>query len=239
MARGSGTAPEHWRDTHFRVEGPVVAQIQAAFGDNRMHAFGELLHGQNYFPDLDPAGVHMAQVYTGAPGRGAKNMQLMFLFALAAAARSIHISAAYFVPDDAAINALMASIRRGVAVRIIVPGCHIDRPVVRYASRSLWGSLLRAGAEIYEYQPAMFHAKVMVIDELWVSVGSTNFDTRSFSINDEVNMNIYDAAFAQRQIAIFEEDTKESRRITLEEWENRPRQEKILEKLAALRSSQM
>jgi cardiolipin synthase A/B len=124
-------------------------------------------------------------------------------------------------------------------VQLIVPGEKIDTEVVRRASRAQWGRLLRAGAEIYEYQPTMFHCKVMIVDDLWVSVGSTNFDSRSFNMNDEANLNVYDAAFAQRQSAVFEQDLKRSRRISLEEWENRPWREKLIEHASAILSSQL
>jgi cardiolipin synthase len=126
-----------------------------------------------------------------------------------------------------------------VRIRVIVPGGKIDTEVVRKASRARWGKLLEAGVEISEYQPTMFHCKVMVVDDLWVSVGSTNFDNRSFRLNDEANLNVYDGKFAQQQTAIFNEDLKKSRRITLEQWRNRPWQEKLLEHTAALLRSQL
>ena len=150
------------------------------------------------------------------------------------------LSAAYFVPDDVAIETLRRRrSKRGVRVRVILPGRHIDAEVVRRASRARLGQAARAGAEIYEYQPTMFHCKVMVVDDLWVSVGSTNFDNRSFSVNDEANLNVYDAEFAQRQSAVFEQDLKQSRRISLEEWGNRPWQEKLIERASSILSSQL
>jgi cardiolipin synthase len=236
---GNGEAPDHWRDTHFRVEGPVVAQLQSAFLDNWMEATGDVLHGKAYFPDLDPAGSHYAQMFTSSPGGGAENMQLMYLLSITAAAHSIRISASYFVPDNVAVNTFVAALKRGVKVQFILPGPLIDTEVVRRASRSEWGKLLRAGTEIYEYQPAMYHCKVMIIDGLWVSVGSTNFDSRSFSVNDEANLNVYDPDFARRQSEIFDQDLTKSRRITLEEWENRPWHEKLIEHAAGLLSSQL
>ena len=206
--RGHAQDPAHWRDTHFRAVGPVVAQMQTAFIDNWLQATGEVLHGEAYIPPLAPAGPQRAQVFTSSPGGGAENMQLMYLLSLTAAAHAIDLSASYFVPDDVAVNTLVAGLRRGVRIRILLPGPHMDMAIVRRASRAGWEPLLAAGAEIYEYQPTMFHCKVMVVDGLWVSVGSTNFDTRSFSINDEANMNVYDAEFAKRQTEIFEQDLK-------------------------------
>ena len=236
---GNAQDPEHWRDTHFRIEGPAVAQMQSAFMDNWIEVTGEVLHGEAYFPPIEQHGDHFAQVFTSSPGGGAESMQLMYLLSIAAAAHSIRMSASYFVPDDVSVNMFVAAMKRGVKVQIILPGPHIDTEIVRRASRSTWGKLLRAGAEIYEYQPTMFHCKVMVVDELWTSVGSTNFDNRSFAVNDEANLNILDAAFARRQIGIFEQDLEHSRRITLAEWENRPWTEKLWEHTLGLLSSQL
>jgi len=236
---GNAQDPKHWRDTHFRIEGPAVAQMQSAFMDNWVEVTGEVLHGEPYFPSIAQHGEHYAQVFTSSPGGGAESMQLMYLLSIAAAAKTIRMSASYFVPDDVAIAMFVAAMKRGVKVQIILPGPHIDTEIVRRASRSTWGKLLRAGAEIYEYQPTMFHCKVMVVDELWTSVGSTNFDNRSFAVNDEANLNIHDGEFARRQVEIFEQDLKMSRRITAEEWEHRPWTEKLWEHTLGLLSSQL
>jgi cardiolipin synthase len=166
-------------------------------------------------------------------------MQLMYLVSIAAAAQSIKLSAAYFVPDDVEVRTLVAAARRGVRVQLIVPGPQTDSPLVRRASRSTWGELLEAGVEFYEYQPTFFHCKVMVVDELWVSVGSTNFDARSFSVNDEANLNVYDRDFAAEQARIFEADLRRSRRVTYEEWASRPWTEKLWEHTLGLFSSQL
>ena len=236
---GNGEDPEHWRDTHFRVEGPVVAQMQAAFMDNWTEVTGAVLHGAEYFPALTPSGPQRAQMFTSSPGGGSESMQLMYLMSIAAAKSSVDLAAAYFVPDNVDVNTFVAALKRGVKVRIILPGRHMDSGTVRRASRSRWGELLEAGAEIYEYQPTMYHCKVMVVDVLWTSVGSTNFDNRSFSVNDEANLNVYDRDFSREQVRIFEEDLKRARRITLEEWRNRPWTEKLWENAAALLGSQL
>ena len=230
---------EHWRDTHFRVEGPVVAQVQAAFMDNWIKTRGQVLHGDDFFPELAPVADQAAQMFKSSPGEGAETMRLMYLLSINAAQKSIQIANSYFVPDDLTIETLEEAMKRGVHVQIIVPGGKIDTEVVRKASRARWGKLLQAGAEISEYQPTMFHCKVMVVDDLWSSVGSTNFDNRSFRLNDEANLNVYDREFAQRQRAIFDEDLKKSKRITLEQWQNRPWQEKLLEHTSALLRSQL
>ena len=163
----------------------------------------------------------------------------MYLLAITAAEKTIDLSAAYFVPDELSLAALRAALQRGVRIRIIVPGEHIDTEVVRKASRARWGELLQAGAEIHEYQPTMFHCKTFIVDGLLVSVGSTNFDNRSFRLNDEANLNVYDAAFAARATAVFEKDLQKARRITYEAWQQRPWQEKLLERTSALLSSQL
>jgi cardiolipin synthase len=236
---GHADDPEHWRDTHFRIEGPVVAQMQAAFLDNWMQVTGVVMHGEDYFPALEPRGDHYAQMFTSSPGGGSESMQLMYLLAIAAANDSIHLSASYFVPDEVSSTMLVQAMQRGVKLQIILPGRLIDATVVRRASRARWGPLLRAGAEIYEFQPTMVHCKVMVVDASWTSVGSTNFDNRSFAVNDEANLNILDANFARRQIEIFQGDLERARRIMLEEWESRPWHEKLWERTLELLGSQL
>ena len=236
---GDAQDPDHWRDTHFRAEGPVVAQMQAVFLDNWMKTTGVVLHGPAYFPALKPAGTGSAQMFSSSRSGGGESMQLMYLLAITAAQRSIHLSTAYFVPDALTLRTLADAVKRGVKVQIIVPGAHMDAESVRRASRARWGPLLEAGAEIYEYQPTMYHCKVMIVDSLLVSVGSTNFDNRSFQLNDEANLNIYDREFAARQIEIFRQDLALSRRIGLRAWQQRPRREKLWERAASLIGAQM
>ena len=238
---GAGIGDEwlEWRDTQFRIEGPVVAQVQAAFIENWIEVTGRVLHGEDYFPALAPAGGQAAQFIVTSPGGGSESMQLMYLLSIAAATQSIRLSAAYFLPDEVEIRTLVAAAKRGVRVQIIVPGQQTDSPLVRRASRSTWGELLRAGVEFYEYQPTFFHCKVMVVDELWVTLGSSNFDDRSFSVNDEANLNVLDRAFAAEQARIFEQDLRSSRRVTYEQWRERPWTEKLWENTAGLLRSQL
>ena len=236
---GNADSPDHWRDSHYRIEGPAVAQMQAAFLDNWIKTTGDVLQGEGYFPALASAGDAAAQMFTASPNGGGDSMLLMYLLAITGAEASIDLSAAYFVPDEFSRVALVAALRRGVRLRIIVPGDKIDREVVRKASRASWGELLEAGAEIHEYQPTMFHCKTLIVDRRLVSVGSTNFDNRSFRLNDEANLNVYDPAFAARATEVFERDLGRSRRITLEAWRNRPWREKMLERASALLSSQL
>jgi len=229
----------HWRDSHFRAKGPVVAQMQAVFADNWMKATGTVLDGNDYFPQIPANGGGEGQMFASSPSGGSESMELMYLMIINAAVRSIDLSAAYFVPDELSRDAILAALKRGVRVRIITPGPHTDAETVRRASRALWGDLLAAGAEVYEYQPTMFHAKVLVADDLLVSVGSTNFDDRSFRLNDEASLNIIDEQFARKQVQIFERDLRVSKRVTFEQWQSRPLAEKAWEHAAALLSPQL
>jgi len=238
---GDAQDPDHWRDSHYQVEGPVVAQMQSVFLDNWIKVTGKVLLGPAYFPPQppQPAGPSAAQMFSSSPSGGAESMQLMYLLSITAASRTIDLSAAYFVPDEMAIRALTAAMKRGVRLRIVVPGEHIDTETVRKASRARWGDLLAAGAVIAEYQPTMYHCKVLIVDGLLVSVGSTNFDNRSFRLNDEATLNVLDAAFAKRQTAIFEADLAKARRITHAEWLQRPRTERLIEHAASLIGAQL
>lgn len=237
--RGQARNPEEWRDSHFRVEGPVVAQMQSVFLDNWMRAKGVVLHGDAYFPALKPVGDLSAQMFSSSPSGGSETMQLMYQLAITASKRSIDLANSYFVPDDLTIQTLVEAARRGVKVRVILPSGHIDSEVVRKASRASWGPMLEAGIEIAEFQPTMFHVKSMVVDGVFSSVGSTNFDNRSFRLNDEANLNVLNPAFGATQQRVFDQDWAQSRRITLAQWQDRPWREKLLEQLATLLRSQL
>ena len=218
---GHGDSPEHWRDEHFRIEGPTVAQMQATFMDNWVELRPDIHHDEAYFPELLPVGTIKAQVVHSAPNGGSLKIRLMYGLFVGGARRTLRIANAYFVPEDAAVDELVLAARRGTKVELIVPGAITDAQTIRRASRAKWGKLLEAGVAIYEFQPSMYHCKVMIVDDLWVSVGSTNFDNRSFRINDEANLNIRDEAFAKRQAEKFEADKAKSRRYTLEDWQAR------------------
>ena len=237
--RGQARNPQEWRDSHFRIEGPVVAQMQSVFLDNWMKVTGDVLHGEPYFPALQPAGDLAAQMFSSSPSGGSESMQLMYLLAITAAKRSIDLANSYFVPDEMTIQTLVDAARRGVKVRVIVPSGHIDSEVVRKASRGSWGPMLQAGIEIAEFQPTMFHVKGLVVDGMFSSVGSTNFDNRSFRLNDEANLNVLSRDFGAIQRRIFDQDWALARRITLAEWQARPWTERLLERLAKLLDSQL
>ena len=229
---GHAQSKDHWRDSHFQLEGPAVAQMQAAFTDNWIKTRAKVLFGNEYFPALEPAGHSMAQVFNSSRGEGSESVRLMYLLSIASATKTIRLQAAYFVPDDLAIETFVSARERGVKIEIIVPGPYTDSRLVQRASRSLWGALLDAGVEIYEYQPTMYHCKVIIVDEVWVSIGSTNFDDRSFRLNAEANLNIYDAAFAAEQVKVFEEDKRKSQLMTRAELKNRSKAGKMIDGIA-------
>jgi len=229
---GNGRTGGHWRDTDVRVEGPVVAQLQGAFVENWLEATGVALGGDDYFPRLpaEPGGVN-AQAVRSSPAGGSVAMYTMFLLGVASAHRSIHITNPYFVPDEKMVETLVQTARRGVRVALILPGA-IDHNIVRQASRGELGRLLEAGVEVYEYRAALLHSKTMVIDGVWSTVGSTNLDRRSFALNDELNLVVYDRAVAARLDEIFAQDLALSRRVTYEDWRQRSFVSRLLEMLA-------
>lgn len=229
---GHAQSKDHWRDSHYQLEGPAVAQMQAAFTDNWIKTRAKVLFGTEYFPELKPVGGSMAQVFKSSRGEGSESVRLMYLLSIASATKSIRLQAAYFVPDDLAIATFVAARKRGVKIEIIVPGPHTDAKIVQSASRSLWGELLDAGVQIYEYQPTMYHCKVIIVDDVWVSVGSTNFDDRSFRLNDEANLNIYDATFAADQVKVFEADKTKSRLMTRSDFKTRSKVGKMFDEIA-------
>jgi cardiolipin synthase len=232
--------PRDWRETHYRVVGPVVAQMQAVFVDNWIKATGRVLHGPEYFPPHLPAQGDMdAQMFGSSPVGGSESMHLMVLLALTAAHTSIDIENPYFVPDRLTVDALIDARRRGVRVRIVVPGRYTDARIGRWAAQGLYGVLLQAGIEIFEYQPTMIHCKVMVIDAEWTCVGSANFDDRSFRLNDEANLNVFSARLACEQIRYIDADIAQSKRMVLKHWARRPVSRRFYENLALLLRSQL
>jgi cardiolipin synthase len=236
---GAAGNPEHWRDSHFRLEGPAVAQFQAAFSDNWMKMTGRVLGGPAYFPELDTAGTMRAQLFIASPAGGSESMHLMYLMAVTSAISTIDLAASYFVPDALIIEAMIAARRRGVRVRVLLPGPHADSEVVRIATKREWGSLLREGVEFHVYQPTMFHTKMLVVDSVLVSVGSTNFDLRSFRLNDEASLNVFDAGFAEQMTTVFERDLLDATVFTYEMWRTRPLRLKIAEVLIQPFKSQL
>ena len=236
---GHAQDPDHWRDSHFRVEGPVVAQLQAAFLDNWIKTTGRVLHGEEYFPPLEARGSSEMQMFMSSPSGGSASMRLMYLTAITAAESSIDIEAAYFVPDPLMTRELIKARKRGVRIRILVPDKHIDSETVRVASKRAWGPLLESGVEIYEYDPTMLHCKMLIFDLSMVSVGSTNFDMRSFELNDEASLNVYDETFAGSMTGVFTQDLVSAVPYTFEQWKHRPWSQKLAERILVPIRSQL
>ena len=236
---GHGDRPDCWRDSHYRVEGPAVAHMQTAFMDNWLKTHSQVLFDERYFPPLEEVGTVSAQMFKSSPREGGESTRLLYLLTIASAEQSILIGNPYFVPDDLALDTLVEAAKRGVRIEIVTVGPVTDAAVTRHASRAFWGRLLEAGVEMYEFQPTLYHNKMMVVDECMVSVGSTNFDNRSFRLNDEANLNIFDTGFAGDLVRVFERDKAHSRRVTLEAWRHRPLKERMAERVASLLRSQL
>lgn len=235
---GNAETSEQWRDTHFQIEGPLVAQIQGVFAANWLKTRGELLFGEKFFPPLRPEGDCVAQAFKSSAEGPYEATRLVYLSAIAGARKNIRIAQSYFVPDDLSIEALIDARMRGVRVEIITPS-HIDAGAVRRASRSLWPRLLKAGVIFYEYRPAMYHCKIMIVDDFFVTAGSVNFDERSFHINDESNINVLDRDLAAQLIADFERDKAVSTEMTVRRMKRTAWHKRLYESLAGLLRSQM
>lgn len=225
---GDGRTQDHWRDTNLRVEGPAVKYLQAAFAESWYEATGDLLGGDGFFPRLEPRGNTSAQVVKSSPVGGSFQNYLLYLLSITSAKKSILITNPYFIPDERMIDSLLAAARRGVRVVVLAPG-KIDHKITYRASRRYYGKMLLGGVDIFEYMPALLHSKTMVVDGIWATVGSTNFDNRSFALNEELNLTLYDRSLARQLEEIFAEDLKHSRKITYEEWDNRGLKEKFFE----------
>jgi cardiolipin synthase A/B len=236
---GHAQDADHWRDLHLKVEGPVVAHIQTAFMDNWLKTRSRVLHGEEYFPELPPLGPSSAQMFKSTSREGSENVRLMYLLSIASATKRIRIANSYFVPDELCVRALIQAKKRGVDIEILVPGHLTDLEVVRKASQSKWGKLLKIGVKIFEYQPTMYHCKFMIVDNQWVTVGSTNFDNRSFRLNDEANLNILDPEVADHLERIFEEDKALSIPMTYRAWRKRPLKVKFWNLVASLIETQL
>jgi cardiolipin synthase A/B len=209
-----------WRDNHYRIEGPIVGQMQAVFMDNWVRMKNQVLQGEDYFPEPLAPGHLLAQFFPSGPHQGIENARLNYLMSIAASRKSIRLAHSYFVPDRLIMNALLEARKRGVRIEVIIPG-PIDAGVVKAASRPKWIELMDAGVEFFEYQPTLYHCKLLIVDDLWVSAGSCNFDDRSLHINDEANFNVLDPGFAAEQIQVFEKDKAQSRSINPEDLKRR------------------
>jgi cardiolipin synthase len=219
--KGDARNPREWRDTMIRVEGPVVAQLQSIFMEDWVHTTGEVLNGDRQFPAVGAAGNMQAQAVAASRTDQSSMAKLLYYMAIQASRRRVWIENAYFVPDWQIRRGLIQAAARGVDVKVLVPGPHIDIPFIRMASRSHYGELLDGGVEIYEYLPTMMHNKVMVVDGIWSTIGSINFSNRSMRKNAEANVAVYNRGFAQTIEAMIADDLLSAERFTKEKWSRR------------------
>ena len=237
---GNGQDKKHYRDTAFRIAGPAVHRMQGAFAENWVEEGGMLPAGQKYFPPIQPAGTSLAHVAYTSPSGGVSSVQILYYLAIKAAQREIIIQNPYLLPDDEAIEALEEAVKRGVDVKIMVPSDDAtDSPLVQHASHHHFGTLLKRGVKIWEYPKTLLHQKVLIVDGVWSAVSSTNFDDRSFDLNDEINVGVLDPAIAAELRAAFEADRKVARQHSFEEWQNRSLWHKFIDGLAYLGRSQL
>ena len=231
---GHAQSPEHWRDTQVRIAGPAVTPLQTGFAQNWLKTTGELLSGATYYPEPVHVGPLAAQTVMSSPETGASSVRVMHYLPIVCARRSIYIANPYFIPDQTAIDTLVDARRRGVDVRIMVSGEHNDNWLARQNSIRLYGPLLKAGIQILDYSQTFLHQKTMVVDGLWITIGTTNFDNRSFAHNEETSVCVRDVRLARRMEEAFLADMRTCDRVELEAWLNRGLLAKSLEAVASL-----
>ncbi len=236
---GHAQSPEHWRDTQVRVTGPAVTPLQTGFAQNWLKTTGELLSGATYYPDPEPVGPLAVQTVMSSPETGASSVRVMHYLPIVCARRSIYIANPYFIPDQAAIDTLVDARRRGVDVRIMVSGTHNDNWLARQNSIRLYGPLLKAGIQILDYHKTFLHQKTMVVDGQWITIGTTNFDNRSFAHNEETSVCVRDARLAHQMEQAFLADMRASNPVELEAWRKRGLLAKSLEVVASLLEAQV
>src|SRR6266496_129464 len=230
---GNARNSQEWRDTQVRVTGPVVDQMQAIFAEDWTYTTGEILAGEKFYPKPDGQGGSVqAQAIKVSRGDQSSLAKMLYYVAIQSAAKSIYIQNAYFVPDRQVRDTLVAAVARGVDVKVMVPGRHIDLPMVRSASWLHYGDMLKGGVKIYEYRNTMFHNKTIVVDGVFSTIGSINFDTRSMRGNAEESMAFYDRAFALKVEAMFAEDLKNCKEITYEAFDHRGLAKRVSEVLS-------
>jgi cardiolipin synthase len=218
---GDAQDSRHWHDIQIRVEGPGAISLQTGFAQNWLEITGELVNGPDYFPLPESVGSVSTQILLSSPKSASSTIRIMYYLSIISAERSIYIANPYFIPDDSGVQILVEARQRGVDVKIMVAGIYNDMRISRYASNHLYGKLLEAGIEVYEYNRTMLHQKTMVVDGIWVTVGTTNFDNRSFALDEESNVCVYDGVLAQKMEEIFAADLKSCERVRLEKWRHR------------------
>ena len=219
--RGHAQDPDHWRDTQIRLEGPGTLALQTGFAQNWLETTCELISGPLFFPETSVVGSTPVQTLLSSPATGASAARILYFLAIVCARHSIKIANPYFVPDQAALDILIDARKRGVDVRVIVSGIRNDNWLARYNSTRLYGALLRHGINLYEYNRTMLHQKTMVVDGRWATIGTTNFDSRSFALNEESNVSFTDRALVEAVGQAFEADLEVSERVTMARWKQR------------------
>ncbi len=237
--QGTASAPDEWRDTQVRIAGPAARHLQSGFAVNWLRATGEVLQGHAFFPPPGRDGACDVQIINSSPDAGASGARLSCYLAIVSAGRRIDIANPYFVPDEVAVETLVEAAARGVQVRVLVTGTHNDNWLARHNSVGLYGILLRGGIRLYEYHPRMLHQKVMIVDGCWCSVGTSNFDSRSFAHNEETLVCTCDEQVVAALGAAFDNDLAESREVRLEEWRRRGLLARAQEGIASLLQDQV
>jgi cardiolipin synthase len=237
---GNAENKKQYRDTGLRVTGPAVHRLQAAFAENWIEETGEIPAGEKYFPKVAPAGASTTHVAYTSPDGSVSSVQILYYLAINSARKEILIQNPYLLPDREAIAALADAVRRGVDVRIMVPSDDsTDSAIVQHASHHHFGTLLERGVRIYEYDRTLLHQKVIVVDGVWSCVGSTNFDDRSFQLNDEVSMGVIDPAVAAKLRSAFQADLRHTRERKFDEWRERGLWHQFVDGVAYLGRSQL
>lgn len=236
---GDAQDDKHWRDLQIRVEGQAVRPLQTGFAQNWLECTGELVTGPYFYPAPAPAGSLSLQTIMSSPETGASTVRVMYFMAISAARTSIDIANPYFVPDHVAIDLFRDAVKRGVRVRVMVAGVSNDTLITRFNSVRLYGAVLEAGVELYEYNRTMLHHKIMVIDGLWSTVGTSNFDNRSFAHNEESNVSAVDEGLAHSLLESYERDLAVCERVTLDGWRRRGAPHRIAEALASFAQDQV
>jgi cardiolipin synthase len=237
---GNARHKKEFRDTGLRVTGPVVNRLQGAFAENWIEETGEIPAGDKYFPKIAPTGTTTAHLAYTSPDGSVSSVQILYYLAIKAARKQILIQNPYLLPDRQAIAALEDAVKRGVDVRIMVPSDDAtDSALVQHASHHHFGTLLQRGVKVFEYKKTLLHQKVLVVDGVWSCVGSTNFDDRSFYLNDEVSIGVIDPAIAAQLQAAFMNDLRSTNERKFEEWKNRSLWHKTVDGVAYLGRSQL
>jgi cardiolipin synthase len=229
---GHGQDEEHWRDTGVRLEGPIVAAVQGVFAENWIDSTAEVIAGEKFFPPLTAAGPVRAHVTASSPQGGVSQLELLLKLAIATAQEELLIQNPYFIPDPELVGLLEAAVKRGVAVRIMLPGPVTDSSIVRHAGHRFFEELLGHGIHIYEYQRTLIHQKVMVVDGEWSLVGSTNLDDRSLDINDEASVGMIDREVAATLQAAFRTDLAQCKELKLAEWRQRGAWHRLVDRVS-------